>query len=399
MSENPGSPTVDGANERDSDVDSTGTALDLESVLPYLGIAVCYLLTILGGLALADEAASMGLLLFENPDSVGNVGVFAALVVGFTIVFVAAVRYDRGMDLIRLFLVIAFGGLVAAAVVLATGFGSVFVENPMLAGLPSSPLSVGITLGVALILWVYPEWYVLDIVAVVAGAAAIAMLGISFGPLPIVVLLVVWAAYDAYSVYVTGHMKDVAAGAGSMKVPMVFVVPTARGYSLRESGLDLGLEDDGGNESENGTDEGALETEAEDSSGVSDSDSADANAPEADVTSETDTPEASDETTPARSEQPAMILGLGDALIPGMLAVSAGHFLEGAPTIVPTLNANAPALGALAGGVVGLGALVVVLHRFEGAHAGLPPLNAGVLGGYLLGAVVAGVPLTTAIGL
>lgn len=363
-----GSSTVDGAKERDSDVDSAGKTIDLESVLPYLGIAVCYLVTVLGGLALADEAAAMGLLLFENPDDVGNVGVFAALVVGFTIVFVAAVRYDRGMDLIRLFLVIAFGGLVAAAVVLATGLGSVFTENPMLAGLPSSPLSAGITLGTALILWVYPEWYVLDVVAVVAGAAAIAMLGISFGPLPIVVLLVVWAAYDAYSVYVSGHMKDVAAGAGSMKVPMVFVVPTARGYSLRESGLGLGLEDE--DENEDAESETDIENRATD-----------------------------DDPTPDRSEQPAMILGLGDALIPGMLAVSAGHFLEGAPTILSTLNANAPALGALAGGVVGLGALVVVLHRFEGAHAGLPPLNAGVLGGYLLGAVAAGVPITTAIGL
>ncbi|WP_276254294.1 presenilin family intramembrane aspartyl protease PSH [Halomontanus rarus] len=370
MSESPGSSTVDGAKERDSGVDSAGKTIDLESVLPYLGIAVCYLVTVLGGLALADEAAAMGLLLFENPDDVGNVGVFAALVVGFTIVFVAAVRYDRGMDLIRLFLVIAFGGLVAAAVVLATGFGSVFTENPMLAGLPSSPLSVAITLGTALVLWVYPEWYVLDVVAVVAGAAAIAMLGISFGPLPIVVLLVVWAAYDAYSVYVSGHMKDVAAGAGSMKVPMVFVVPTARGYSLRESGLGLGLEDEDENEDEDAENETDIEN-----------------------------PATEDDPTPDRGEQPAMILGLGDALIPGMLAVSAGHFLEGAPTILSTLNANAPALGALAGGVVGLGALVVVLHRFEGAHAGLPPLNAGVLGGYLLGAVVAGIPITTAIGL
>lgn len=342
---------------------------DVGPSLPYLGLAVCYLLTVLGGLALADEAASMGLVLFENPDDVGNVGVFAAMVVGFTAVFVAAVRYDRGMDLIRLLLVLAFGGLTAAAVVLATGFGSVFVENPALAGLPSSPLSAAITVGTAAALWAYPEWYVLDVVAIVAGAAAIAMLGISFGPLPIVVLLVVWAAYDAYAVYVSGHMSDVAAGAGSMKVPMVFVVPTGRGLSLRESGLDLGLEE----ETDGDAGERAVETEDADAAG--------------------------DDPAPARGDQPAMILGLGDALIPGMLAVSAGHFLPDAPTIVPSLSANAPALGALLGGIVGMGALVVVLHRFDGAHAGLPPLNAGVLGGYFLGAVAAGVPLTTAIGL
>jgi presenilin-like A22 family membrane protease len=60
---------------------------------------------------------------------------------------------------------------------------------------------------------------------------------------------------------------------------------------------------------------------------------------------------------------------------------------------------NAPALGALGGALVGMVALNVILFRFRRAHAGLPALNAGVIGGYLLGAAVGGVPLVEALGL
>jgi presenilin-like A22 family membrane protease len=43
--------------------------------------------------------------------------------------------------------------------------------------------------------------------------------------------------------------------------------------------------------------------------------------------------------------------------------------------------------------------LLYLVHRVEGAHAGLPPLNAGVLGGYFVGCVAAGIPIATALGL
>jgi presenilin-like A22 family membrane protease len=45
-----------------------------------------------------------------------------------------------------------------------------------------------------------------------------------------------------------------------------------------------------------------------------------------------------------------------------------------------------------------MGGLLYLVHRVDGAHAGLPPLNAGVLAGYLVGAVAAGVPITAALG-
>lgn len=329
----------------------------------YLGIVALYAATIVGGLLLTDEMAAMGLVMFEDPGDVGNVGVFAVMVLVATAGMVAAFRYGFGEQLVRAFLLGSAGTLTAAAFVATTGIGSVATENSLLMGLPTSPVSIAVALGTFALLWVYPEWYVNDLAAVVFGAAAIPMLGLGFGPFPVVVLLVAWAGYDAYAVYVSGHMQELAAGLGDLKAPIVFVVPHSLSFSMRDPEFDL-----------MGGDDADEPGEADDA--------------------ESDASDAAE--SPTRSE--VAILGLGDALIPGMLAVSAGAFLD-APVLVPALNANAPAVGALLGGLVGMGGLLYLVHRVEGAHAGLPPLNAGVLGGYLVGAVAAGIPLTTALGL
>jgi presenilin-like A22 family membrane protease len=93
-----------------------------------------------------------------------------------------------------------------------------------------------------------------------------------------------------------------------------------------------------------------------------------------------------------------MLLGVGDAVFPGMLGASAAVFLvDQAPPIVAGLNA--PALGALVGAFVGMIGLEVLLSKVRRTHAGLPVLNTFVLTGYALGAVAAGVPIATAFGL
>jgi presenilin-like A22 family membrane protease len=324
-----------------------GAAVDrLASLAPQVGIGTCYLATVLGGMALADEASTAGIAAFENPGSVGNVGVFALYVLLGTVVMLLAFRYGRGVDLVRLFLVLVFGAMAANAVVLLTGVGGVVDASSAFGGLPATPLGAGITATFAGALWLYPEWWVIDVVGILGGAVVIPMFGLGFSPLPLVVLLVVWAAYDAYAVYGSGHMKELASGVGTLKVPVVFVVPTQWGASFRDAEFP-------------------------------------------------DLTEAADEES---DPMPVTLLGLGDAIIPGMLAVSAGAFVD-APALVPALNANAPALGALVGGVAGLAALGYIARRFEGVHAGLPPLNAGVLLGYLAGTVVADLPLTAALGL
>jgi len=376
---------VDGESETASETDD-GTGTDPVALVPQLALVGLYLVTILAGLALVDEMLAYDIMLFQDETDVGNVGVFAGIILAFTAVLLLAFRYGVSMALLRTGLTLYFGLLVGTVFGVTTGIGTVAGGHSLLAGLPTSPATVAVGLLAGVVLLLYPEWYVIDIAAVVIGAAVIPMIGLGFGPLPIVVLLVAWAGYDAYSVYVSGHMQELASGLGELKLPFVYVVPRSLSYSMIDDDFDLGLEDEdnaGGGDADTADGDGGDADTADGDGG--DADTADADSGETDAADADDGPEVA-------------LLGLGDAIIPGMLAVSAGQYLD-APTVVPALNANLPAVGAIAGGLVGMAALTYLVHRVEGAHAGLPPLNAGVLAGYLVGAVAAGIPVTTALGL
>jgi presenilin-like A22 family membrane protease len=294
--------------------------------LPVAGVFALFTATLVGGLALVGPYSATYPPAFGDPGAVTNVAFIVGEVLVATAVMLLAFRYGRGETLIRLFVVGSVAVVIQYPVALALPAG---VSNPEWVGL-------GVGAVVAVVLWVYPEWYVIDAAAVVFGAGAIAVFGASLSPLPVLLLLVSMAVYDAYSVYVSEHMQSLGGGIVDLKLPMVFVVPVERGFSLLET-------DD-------------LESL---SSG-------------------------------------AMLLGLGDAMFPGLLAASGAVFLD-APAVVAGLNA--PALGAFLGGLVGMVALEAILFTFRRAHAGLPALNGGVIAGYLLGAVAAGVPLAQATGL
>jgi presenilin-like A22 family membrane protease len=214
---------------------------------------------------------------------------------------------------------------------------------------PGLALPVALAVAVVVALWVHPEWYVVDVVGVLFCAGVVAYVGISVVPGLVIAALAAMALYDAYSVYVSEHMQALAGGGLDMDIPMAFVVPHDLGFSLRDLG--------------------SLEDLTE-------------------------------------GEHDAALLGFGDALFPGMLAVSAGHFLgAGTDTVLaPTLVAgvpylNAPALGALAGGVVGMVGLHALMKYGDGGQPALVVLNPAVVVGYLVGAVAVGVPLTAALGL
>lgn len=308
-------------------------------LLATAGVFLLYAVTVAGGVLLSESYLAAGLKAFEDAQQVANSGIIFVEVLVATGVFLLAQRLGFGKTALRIGLIVVFGYIVA------------IVVSTTVPGATVLPIVVGA--GLAVVLWGYPEWWVIDIAAVVAGAGMIAQFGISLAPLPIVVLLVVMAVYDAYSVYVSGHMQTLAAGIGDLKLPMVFVVPTRLSFTLLDE--------------ENVFAVAAGETSAE-----------------GEEASETD-------------EVDVSILGLGDAIFPGMMAVSAGVYVD-APSLVGGVPLNAPAIGALAGGLVGMVALQYLATEVEGAHAGLPALNGGVLAGYLLGAVVAGIPPAVALG-
>jgi len=65
---------------------------------------------------------------------------------------------------------------------------------------------------------------------------------------------------------------------------------------------------------------------------------------------------------------------------------------------VPVIAVNLPALGAMLGTFAGLFVLMHFVMKGR-PHAGLPLLNGGAIGGYVLGSLVAGISLIEALGL
>ena len=79
-----------------------------------------------------------------------------------------------------------------------------------------------------------------------------------------------------------------------------------------------------------------------------------------------------------------MMIGVGDIVMPAILAVSAQKFLN-APAI---FSIKIPAIGAIAGGFFGLLALILIVEKRGGAHAGLPFINFGAIAGFLISMLI-----------
>ncbi|MFA1610633.1 presenilin family intramembrane aspartyl protease PSH [Halobellus rubicundus] len=305
--------------------------------------ALLFLLVQLGALALVPTFYEAGYQTVEDPSDPTNSLVYIGAILVATALMLAAFKFDLDW-------------VVQGFVVLAAGSLAWYVFSVFLAPIPALVASAAI----AVLLFVHPEWYVIDAAGVLMGAGAAGLFGISFGLLPAIVLLAVLAIYDAISVYGTEHMLDLASGVMDLNLPVVLVVPTTLSYSLRDSTPDA-VERDGDEESD-------ADADADDDDDVRD----------------------------------AFFIGLGDAVMPTVMIASAAFFVPTSlapPLGVPGLPAlNLPALTAMVGTFAGLFALLWMVLKGR-AHAGLPLLNGGAIGGYLVGALVSGVPILTALGL
>jgi len=320
-------------------------------------VGVIFLLVQGGALALVEPFRQSGLQPVENPQDVGNSVLYVLLLLVATGGMLAAIRYDLEW-LIRA-LVVFTGGYIALLMLWSVSPAG----TPTLAGIPVLALGGAGALVVGLL--AYPEWYVIDAAGVVMGAGAAGLFGISFGVLPALVLLSVLAVYDAISVYGTEHMLTLASGVMDLNIPVVLVVPMTLSYSF----LDADLPDQTDEDEESVTDD-------ENNTGDADEEGIDP------------------------LDREALFIGLGDAVIPTVLVASAAFFAPGDPALlaVPFLTLTVPAAAAMLGTFAGLAVLLWLVLKGR-AHAGLPLLNGGAITGYLLGAVAAGVPLSTAVGI
>jgi presenilin-like A22 family membrane protease len=189
-------------------------------------------------------------------------------------------------------------------------------------------LGLAVAIFITMALYYYPEWYLVDIVGILVAGGVAALIGISIGLLPILILLIILAIYDAISVYKTKHMVSLADKVMEFKLPILLVVPKRRGYSfLRQKGLKKQL------------DEG--------------------------------------------EEREAMFIGLGDIIIPGALVISAFHFLPAEPGMLGISANLLVAIFTLVGTLVGFSVLMQYVLKGN-PQAGLPLLNTGAILGFFI---------------
>ncbi len=341
----------------------------------YRGVAVAvllFLLVQLGALALVQTFFEQGYQPVENPDDPTNSFLYIGAILVATVGFLAAFKYNLDW-------------VVRVVIVFTSGVLSWYVFSALM------PALVAVFLGgaVALALWYYPEWYVVNTAGVLMGAGAAGLFGITFGILPALILLTVLAVYDAISVYKTKHMLDLADGVMDLRIPAILIIPLSLSYSLLDDDFGKGAAGDADAEQaaadDSEADSDSAGTVTETSDGV-DTAAEEGSSPEDPTAEQTD------------SSRDVFFIGLGDAVIPGVLVASAAFFSPAPQYAVPLIELNLPALLALVGTIGGLLVLMSMVMKGR-AHAGLPLLNGGAIGGYLLGSLWVGIPLLEAMGL
>ncbi len=175
-----------------------------------------------------------------------------------------------------------------------------------------------------------PEWYVVNGIGILVASGMTAILGISLGILPAMILLIGLAIYDYVAVYKTKHMITLAEAVSKEKVPVMLVVPERNDYSLKET-------------------EGFKEEKKKVRKGKRD----------------------------------AMFIGLGDLVIPGTLTVSSFIFLPAKEILFGLTTNLAVAIFVFLGTMVGFYYLNLMIAKGK-PHAGLPLLNGGAILFYML---------------
>jgi presenilin-like A22 family membrane protease len=281
-------------------------------------MALVFVLAQLGAILLLSTVLGEEYAAFENPNDPLIPIVYILLMVVFTFVVLYIIKKHRE-NIVR----VVFLGAVAFTIFYVLLLAMTVVDTGWIALV----VSMAITGVITYYLLKKPEWYVIDTAGVLVAVGVIGIFGISLSILPVMILLVVLAIYDAISVYGTKHMVALADGVTQMRLPILLVIPKKKNYSyLAQKPLKQQL------------DEG--------------------------------------------SEREAMFMGLGDIIIPGVLMASAFSFLPdesfgGVPGNLVV------AFGTIVGSVLGFALLMRFVLKGN-PQAGLPLLNGGAIAGYLI---------------
>jgi presenilin-like A22 family membrane protease len=290
--------------------------MEFNRIIPFLVMPLLLITVEIGALALSPLMQEAGISAFENPQNVENIFLFIVILLAFTGFLLLLIKFG-------------FKRVISIVIGVSIFFTFVYIFSAIVyAAMGGTDISVLLTLILSIlataILYLYPEWYVIDVLGILIAAGVASIFGRSLDYKLVVILLIILAVYDAISVYKTKHMITLAEGVIDLKTPILFVVPKKRDYSFIREGI--------GKLSEGG-------------------------------------------------ERSAFIMGMGDLIMPSILVVSANVFIEGYRILG---FVNLPAIGAIIGSLAGL---VVLLYFVSSGRpqAGLPPLNGGTIIGFAIG--------------
>jgi len=288
-----------------------------------LAMPVMLLAVGVGSVLLAVPMTASGYAVFEDPQSLSNPIWFIGMLLVFTAFLLILIKYKfkRIIDwVIRLSLFIAYIYVFSGLLGLITN-----MDYALIFGIIGAALAT-------LLLWKFPEWYVVDILGVLLAAGIASMFGISLEPVPVILLLILLALYDAISVYKTKHMLTLANGVIEGRMPIMVVVPKKEGYSFIRDGVGGSIDLDNSSDPQ------------------------------------------------SKHERAAYLMGLGDLIMPSILVTSAAVFVPGGGIGILSNSA----IGALLGSLAGLCVLLFAVKTGK-PQAGLPPLNGGAILGFLIG--------------
>ena len=293
--------------------------MELKQLVPLAGMLVMLVLVEIAAILLSLPMKAAGISAFEDPSSILNPLIFIVILLLFTAALLVLLKYRYRQLIIAIIAISIF----FTFVYIFSSIVTLFTSNEIVAVVVPLALSGG---AIAL-LYRFPEWYVIDTLGILIAAGAASIFGISIGIVPVILLLVLLALYDAISVYKTRHMITLAEGVMEMKTPILFVIPKKASYSYIRDGI------------------GKI----------------------------------------GEGERGAFIMGMGDLIMPAILVVSATMFIKsgGLPFI------NIPAIGTMIGSLAGLIVLLWFVNKGK-PQAGLPPLNGGAIIGFLVGCAISG---------
>ncbi len=295
--------------------------LKLENYIPLIGMALMLLIVQLIAIALSKPLDINNFKAFEHPEDTSNVLLWVAIILIFTAFIFLVIRLKKKW-IIQAFILITVGWTLSYV------FYALF--SAFLPGDINFVITLLLSISLTIILYKFPEWYIIDIIGIILGGGSASIFGISLDIVPTILLLVILLLYDYIAVYQTKHMVALAEGVMDLRLPILLVIPKHWNYSFLTEKFD-------------------------------------------------------------KTEREAFFMGLGDAVMPTLMVVSANFFVTQVRYFsIPLIGAvNIPAIGAILGTFAGFSLLMIFVMKGK-PQAGLPFLNSGAIIGYAAGSLIAG---------